>query len=239
MKPIIFSGPMVAAIYDLRKTQTRRVIKPQPDDDGMIHAITNTGAVSLLDVRDEGLAPYRVGDVLYVRETWTYHEGARYGIIFKARCPQNLAQRIKWKPSIHMPKEAARLFMRVTDVRAERVNDISEADALAEGVDKMLDHSYKEVYEKWRYRVTATQGIQCDPGSQADQPYRNYLWHGYFGKHGMGNKQSEAWDYQYSGYDSAIDSFSSLWELINAKRGFGWYMNPWVWAYTFERCGAE
>jgi hypothetical protein len=143
---------------------------------------------------------------------------------------------IKWRPSIHMPRKAARLFLRVMDVRIERLHDISEEDAVAEGIGKIYDNLTKGQYERWRNRLCAHAGVEHDPGNQDDQPYKNYLWHGDFGQHGQGDKRSDAWGYQFSGYDSARDSFSSLWELLNSKRGYGWDKNPWVQVYEFERC---
>jgi len=121
MKPIIFCTPMVQAILEGRKTQTRRVIKPQPDAGLMPNKYA---------------APYKPGDILWVRETWKpdYHD--EDGYCYKAdgdreMYPNNL---LHWRPSIHMPRAAARIFLRVTDVRAERVQDISAEDAHSEGI---------------------------------------------------------------------------------------------------------
>jgi len=112
MKPIIFSAEMVRAIIDGRKTQTRRVVKGNP-------RYINP--------------PYGSGDILWVRETWAYGQPYWY----KATDEKNLVSNgsIKWRPSIHMPRAAARLFLRVTGVRVERLHDISDADAHAEGMD--------------------------------------------------------------------------------------------------------
>lgn len=117
LKPILFNTDMVRALLAGRKTVTRRVVKPQPDE----HLTTGENALELLA---EACAPYRPGDLLYVRETWT-QDGDVYR--YKAGfCDQNR----KWRPSIHMPKEAARIFLRVTDVRVERLQDITELDIL-------------------------------------------------------------------------------------------------------------
>jgi hypothetical protein len=136
------------------------------------------------------------------------------------------------RPSIHMPREAARIFLRVKDGRIERVQDISEEDAIAEGVERLFDHLTKEKYMDWANRVGEHE-------TQEEQPYKNYLWHGHFGDCGTGNKQSDEWSHQYSSYENARGSFSSLWHLINAKRGYGWDKNPWIWVYTFERISKE
>lgn len=140
-KPILFSTPMVKAILDDRKTQTRRVIKPQPgdhpDDDGYMSSILNR-------------CPYQVGDILYVRETWADLRGMGFGNDPRTDKPWNFAYKadikpgsesdraridfgVKWRPSIHMPKEAARLLLTVKGVKVERLQDITEEDALKEG----------------------------------------------------------------------------------------------------------
>lgn len=143
-KPILFNTEMVRAILDGRKTVTRRVVKPQP-------AVLNSLVIP----------PYKVGDILYVRETWRIWKAHRYdadafvdfraggyGTIlrFTHGCT-DLANRDdydlfirkwgvdgKWHPSIHMPKEAARIFLRVTNVRVERLQDITDDDCMAEGI---------------------------------------------------------------------------------------------------------
>ena len=138
----------------------------------------------------------------------------------------------RWRPSIFMPTEATRIFLRVTEVRAERLQDITEADALREGVSRLYDYMTKEDFEKWAKNVGHKK-------TQSEESFTNYLWHGHFGQYGMGNKQSDVWEYQYSDYPDARGSFSSLWHMINAARGYGWDTNPWVWVYEFERIGKE
>ena len=141
MKPILFNTEMVQAILDGRKTVTRRVIKPQPSyhpNDGFswlghaygtdIPPSVNGAAANFLCA-----APYKAGDILYVRETWhkyTKRVGKGetcclkefYG--YKASIANSEDACEPWKPSIHMPKEAARIFLKVTDVRVERLQDI-------------------------------------------------------------------------------------------------------------------
>jgi len=121
-KPILFSTEMVRATLDGRKTQTRRVIKPQPgehpDDDGYVTSILNR-------------CPYDVENTLWVRETWAIEDTY---IIYRADLDNwSHLKNVKWRPSIHMPREAARLFLLVKDVRVERLQDITEEDARAEG----------------------------------------------------------------------------------------------------------
>lgn len=137
-KPILFNTEMVRAILDGRKTATRRVIKPQPIHGGGFWELGGAGwSDSIKTVHPVpchslyNRMPYRPGDILYVRETWNKcgngyrwkEEWEEYGI----------ADITKWRPSIHMPKEAARIFLRVTDVRIERLQDITEEQAEAEG----------------------------------------------------------------------------------------------------------
>jgi hypothetical protein len=255
MKPILFSTEMVKAILDGRKSMTRRIIKPQPVSEATHFArIIETvdfgvearfGSNSSPAVCDRKL-PYDIGDVLWVRETWADLRGMGFGndpvtdkpwnFAYAADCPKGsesdrarIDYGVKWRPSIHMPREAARIFLRVTDVRAERLQEITEEDAQLEGISRLFDYLPKQEFEDWARRVG-------EPTPQSEQPFTNYLWHGLFGQYGLGNKQSDAWPYQYSSYESAIGSFSSLWESINTERGFGWDMNPWVWAISFERC---
>ncbi len=110
-----------------------------------------------------------------------------------------------------MPRWASRITLEITDVRVERLQKITEEDAKAEGIEREVVRGQ-------------------------DLGWKNYLWHGHFGSYGMGNKQTDNWPHQFSTYkDSAVGCFSSLWELINAKRGYGWNVNPWVWVISFRR----
>jgi len=112
-RPILFSGPMVSAILKGWKTQTRRIMKPQPTT----------------KVRS-GKFPWDIGDRLWVRETFAQTPN---GLVYAADDPLRMTQ-CRWTPSIHMPHWASRVSLEVTDVRVERLQEISEADILAEGV---------------------------------------------------------------------------------------------------------
>ena len=148
-KPILFNTPMVQAILDNRKTVTRRAIKPQPEMSlAYIYAGQNNGSWSYSPYDKENFEEYRhfpkywtppchTDDILYVRETWHKYtkrigKGTScrleqfYG--YKASIANSEDSREKWRPSIHMPKEAARIFLRVTDVRVERLQDIITGD---------------------------------------------------------------------------------------------------------------
>ena len=137
MKGIIFNQEMVQAILEGRKTVTRRVIKPQPNNIEMLNGVFSNGLLKIFYDFDEGInikAPYRVGDILYVRETWCRaDDGYYYKAGFKDTEGLMKAYGYKWHPSIHMPKEIARIFLKVTDVRVERLQDITEEQAIKEG----------------------------------------------------------------------------------------------------------
>lgn len=158
--PILFSAPMVKAILDGRKTVTRRVVKPQPpanahqvetwhhpDTKPRFFAWTTAGEIS--DQWEPLPCPYgQPGDRLWVRETFCpiypqdpHYNGGRpieydYQATYKHgdRLGDLIGAKKKWKPSIHMPRWASRITLEVTGVRVERLLDISEADARAEGI---------------------------------------------------------------------------------------------------------
>lgn len=132
-----------------------------------------------------------------------------------------------------MPKEAARIWLKVTDVRVERLWDITEEQAVREGTIRIYDDLSDVEY------VAQTKRTGIYPKAKEEWGYKNYLWHVKFGIHGIGNKMSDSWKYQYSSYDSARDSFSSLWNTtvpLNDWDNYGWEVNPWVWVIEFERC---
>ena len=144
-RPILFSAPMVRALLDGWKTQTRRIMKPQPrqTDTGEWYVATSAGFQYL---SDPNLAMrIAVGDRLWVRESWqgltfgdfrpTKHEPCEIRYAATDRCADMDAEArgYSWRPSIFMPRFASRLTLTVTDVRVERLQDISEDDAAAEG----------------------------------------------------------------------------------------------------------
>jgi hypothetical protein len=160
IKPILFnkqiSTEMVRAILDGRKTCTRRVIKPQPQSrlcytyagshKGCIGKWTypNRGAHEFWgeeyklpeNIKDEELSkqwnsPYHTDDILYVRETWKMAPNGYY--YYEDWQRNDIADVTKWKPSIHMPKEAARIWLKVIDVRVERLQEMKPVDVIKEG----------------------------------------------------------------------------------------------------------
>lgn len=146
MKPIIFNTEMVQAILDNRKTVTRRVIPEKMVDEYYDYddfcISVGTGDIPTTREYEQEFfgkrARYQVGDILYVRETWCKN-GTEY--LYKAGFPhlQNNMY-VKWKPSIHMPKSAARIFLKVTGVRAERLQDITADQLRQEGLTSMSVH---------------------------------------------------------------------------------------------------
>lgn len=139
IKPILFNAEMVRAILDGRKTVTRRLVKflsrKNPNWTGYVK-----DGLMLYNGRNEPCikkAPYQLGDILYVRESYSE---LSFGYVYKADGENidHLGNVIKWHPSIHMPKEAARIWLKVTNVRVERLREISAESALAEGADKYI-----------------------------------------------------------------------------------------------------
>lgn len=118
--PILFNGDMVRAILDGRKTVTRRVVKTPTEN---VEKWFKQGILK---------PPYQPGDILYVRETWSELSS---GYEYKADGENidHLGNVIKWHPSIHMPKEAARIFLKVKDVRVELLQEITEKQSEDEG----------------------------------------------------------------------------------------------------------
>ena len=133
MKPILFNTEMVRAILDGRKTVTRRVVKPQPESrpTPMKKDSCWPGCFAIQGTAKVIRPPYQPGDTLWVRETWAKSMAGTF--MYQADDKAIMVER--WRPSIHMPREAARLFLRVTGVRVERLKDIDGHGILKEGID--------------------------------------------------------------------------------------------------------
>lgn len=130
MKQILFNTDMVRAILDGRKTVTRRVVKFKPGQNPQWTGYIPDGQVLYGSNNiPASKSPYHPGDILYVRETWARSMAGTY--LYKATDTPIILDR--WRPSIHMPKEAARIFLRVTDVRVERLREITSQGAFDEG----------------------------------------------------------------------------------------------------------
>lgn len=164
MKPILFNTDMVRAILEGRKTVTRRVVK-EPwfiEDEGMtrVSGYAMHRGYDYTHGMPYSDSIYHPGDILYVRETWNYgycdttdFEFRYNETFFEELKPGSMKDSflfpryfyrtedldgivgMKWRPSIHMPREAARIFLRVTDVRVERLQEIDDAQAYAEGAE--------------------------------------------------------------------------------------------------------
>ncbi|MCL3786180.1 hypothetical protein H7F17_15470 [Roseburia hominis] len=154
IKPILFNTEMVRAILDGRKTCTRRLIKPQPDKKHIYPLGFVTDSTEKKEVGCFGFAaneyggsiqyvkpPYRYapGDILYVRETWKKAPNGYY--YYEDWQRNDIADVTKWKPSIHMPKEAARIWLKVADVRVERSQEITIDGIRNEGISSMAVHA--------------------------------------------------------------------------------------------------
>jgi len=160
-RPILFNGEMVRAVLDGRKTQTRRVVKNKrmefvggrgclddpeswgfEDEHGVFHCLPARGKAPS---RDDINPPYGVpGDRLWVRETWRGGNDTLESVFYRAddllpSTPVYQNINVKWKPSIHMPRWASRILLEITDIRVERVQDISAGDANAEGISSIND----------------------------------------------------------------------------------------------------
>lgn len=215
MKPILFNTEMIKAILNGRKTQTRRIINPQPNaeyfkhDKELVSCEKYQATATLLRspktkqacfIEQASLfynkkgSKYQVGDILYVRETWntTFDiENKKWLPIYKANDEIWIGNDtyMRWKPSIFMPKIYARLFLKITNVKVEQLQDISEQDAICEGI------FYNE----------NTDG------------YRDYL-----NPSSKGNFQCL----------TPKASFMTLWKKIHGVQN--WNENPFVWVYEFE-----
>jgi hypothetical protein len=225
-RPILFSAPMVRALLDGTKSQTRRALKPQPPlDVGSLsaeviaptivdrHGNEDAGADVFGCTTDDGdwclRCPYgEPGELLWVRETFTIKDKAldgleyppfyrsdvtdSHGLCFATDDGPRYVEQLKWTSSIHMPRWASRLTLRITDVRVQRLQEISQDDALAEGIDTEGD-AYLEVER------AISAGV-CPHHVEV----ATYAW---------------------------------LWDSINGAGS--WASNPWVWALTFDTIKAN
>lgn len=207
--PILFSTAMVQAILEGRKTQTRRIIKGNPKEIKEELVIATLSHQYYADGK-EIEPPYKPGNILWVRETWAAANdihGEFHHYNYNAdNDPFHVS--VKWKPSIHMPKEACRLFLKVISVRVQYLQSITEADAIAEGIE--------DIYDKIDVMETC---------------YRNYM-HGkdeVTGKN-LPKEKVSGWDVIA---DDAIHSFKTLWQSVYGLER--WDANPFVWVVEFER----
>ena len=222
MKPIIMSAESVRAILDGRKTQTRRVIKPQPEPfldtkTKMVWSYHHRAVYGTYAEMAEFMrlhSPYTVGQRLWVRETWNARDVVydEYCGGYEAGYPLNPMPRTRpeyryvidfkatdgdegpWRSPIFMPHWASRITLEVTGVRAERLQEITEADVDAEGFNGDF------------------------PGRAFPSVFTG--------------------DWDYYGQFSMPECYGILWDSINGKR-YPWDSNPWVWVVEFAVAGGD
>ena len=156
--PILMSTPMIQAILDERKTETRRIVKKQPHTPGCWIMQGINWLFPNVNPYVKIKCPYgSIGDVLWVRETWakiSVPDGTTARKILTEYKADNKVwhDQIKWKPSIFMPRVACRIRLEVTDIRAERLHSITEEGAIAEGIESKngvyKDYLSGEFYRK-------------------------------------------------------------------------------------------
>lgn len=238
-RPILFNAAMVRAILTGTKTQTRRIVKYQPENAVSVREFTNPQRFAFRDkagVPADGEiydCPYgQPGDRLWCKETFAIEDPSEYwfedprkdsqpdrpwkwlddgwgkrpliphyradgvdpNIVTEEQCDAG-DDRTRWRPSIHMPRWASRITLEIVGVRVERLNDISEEDAKAEGI------------RSTHLQFAGPEGVT--------------MWH-------AGDK----WPADTCG-DSPQLAFGALWESINGPGS--WAANPWVWAVEFKR----
>lgn len=170
IKPILFNADDIRATLDGRKSVKRIVIKPQPTystHDGFSWKGAAYGTELPPTIKGAAYnfrcaCPYQPGDILYVRETWGVYNRNWWEsdyFMYRADYPDgattyefdnHICDLPKWRPSIHMPKEAARIYLKVTDVRVERLQDITEDQAKAEGFEPIMSTKDSPFYTPWQ-----------------------------------------------------------------------------------------
>ncbi|VVN70895.1 hypothetical protein PS718_00420 [Pseudomonas fluorescens] len=239
-RPILFSAPMVRAILDGRKTVTRRAVNPQPvltEGSGFSWKghLFGCGSDNRETTRNfsRHCCPFgKPGDRLWVRETWYCdHSEVMRGPYLKpddldvseARDDGTLvyaadgltpyeADQPVWKPSIHMPRWACRILLEITDVRVERLQDISEEQAQAEGC------FFTDYGRKCGHTGSGWTEVGDCPAPEAHHPQRNgWMW----------DKTSSPNEC----LGTATWAFANLWQSV----GGDWDANPWLWVVEFKR----
>lgn len=217
-RPILFSGAMVRAILDGRKTQTRRVVKPGKDRFTGCALAANELAGEV-NVGGYTNSPYKPGERLWVRETFSRLEAFDF---FNPDVPEDVPGFWYWadgeptwgdwtrpKPSIHMPREACRIQLEITDVRVEKLGDCSEADAAAEGVEPVETEREERDLSICRW-CGGTRLYTAFSGQGGALPDTDCLH-----------------------CDTHLKRYEQLWDHINGAGA--WDANPWVWVVEFRR----
>lgn len=228
-KPILFNTEMIQAILDGKKTVTRRMVKNVEIEINnnyiYIHELNRQGErinnvncgfpysdKEITEFMNMNYAPYEIGDILYVRETFQRLDSllamdlsaGEYAYVYKAsdngKAWEENIENWTWKPSIHMPKEAARIFLKVIDVRIERLQNITCEQIGKEGVSSTTFWTPKKL---------------------KNRPF-----------------EEKWWDDCYFWANYAQMVFKKLWNSTIKKQNldrYGWDANPWVWAIEFEK----
>lgn len=231
-RPILFSAPMVRALLEGRKSQTRRALKPQPtwhntDHPTMIGGTAVFGVIADDYPKSDWKCPYgQPGDRLWVKETWQIfrpdsatpilgrmkeHPGGIVCMSYAASEGGRIAEyphakrfNGPWRPSIFMTRWASRILLEITEVRVERLQEISEVDAIDEGIISVRNPEWDlKHFKEWKLSFDAAVGQRKKPplGPTPKQAYR------------------------------------ALWKDINGAGS--WDANPWVWVIEFkeiEKC---
>ncbi len=236
-RPILFNMEMVKAILDGRKTQTRRVAKIPENGRIKPGTVVHSNGVISICFDQSGCAEWKTlkcphgktGDRLWVRETWADlpELAPEKTLVYKTTDLKGWleyeTETIKWKPSIHMFRKYSRINLEITDIRVERVQDISSEDALAEGIERSAAAYSIEPYRNYEYHRMA-------PGHNKSIPECSFmtLWNSINAKPKsvMSGKK-------------IVSYISYPWDDIRETRehrGLKWIVcgNPHVWAVTFK-----
>lgn len=256
-RPILFNGDMVRAILAGRKTQTRRVVNPQPQRNGgqgfsAIKPYRNSlgkwtwvlEATGIGDGTSGFFSPFGLpGDRLWVRESFAYVNDVKMldpgsyalgcGCFYRADeydLTDDDFNPVKWNPSIHMPRRCSRITLEITDVRVERLQDISGQDAISEGVtiDEWDYESFEMTVDQDAFHCGECGG---DGFVERQEYYSDYI------NEDPGDVMPcpecrEITEYRQRG--AAGHSFRRLWNSINSK-AHPWSSNPWVWVVSFKK----
>lgn len=239
-RPILFSGTMVQAILAGRKSVTRRLVTAATSEvDGRGWPQHNWTSLALATARRRGngdtllaecqtgcvhkvRARIEAGDRLWVRETWGYEDDTRVrdrgAVVYRANPCRRDAPGVRcehgpsrWRPSIHMPRWASRLDLDVVSVRPEQLQEITDTDALAEGIAPIWIH------RSWK--VLCTDGRAYDTWAEPDASEPDVV----------AFVENAPLD-----FNSPRSLFRMVWDEINRKRA-PWDSNPWVWRIEFQR----
>lgn len=218
-KPIPFNDEMVRAIQNHNKTVTRRKVKPQPpkEANGIYERMDNCNfqmkVAPYEGIYDyEIIPPYKVGDFLFVQETWSED---KHNYLYRADFPYEDLEKLKnimrWGSPKCMPRKAARIFLRVTDVRVERLQDITEDGVCEEGAEPLIQCPNEHTVYYPDGGMEACYNASCCKPCYFDKPYSEL-----FGK--------LVWNSTVKKSD--LDKY-------------GWDANPWVLVVKFEKVEAE